>query len=117
MRRFDAAFVTYDLDAHAEVRSALARLGLAEGTDYAPVGIAQSGKDCIEGLLPQRVLSAVIGREPDLVMKLASSERKQAKETLKREFLAEFRSRTDYAQEDLKELGKLVRRINARLSK
>jgi putative ATP-dependent endonuclease of the OLD family len=117
IRRFDSAFVTYDLDAHSEVRSALSRLGLVEGTDYSPVGVGQAGKDCIQGLLPQRVLSAVIGREPDLVMKLASSERRQAKEALKREFLADFKSRTDYSADELRELSKLVKRINARLSK
>jgi putative ATP-dependent endonuclease of OLD family len=38
LRKFDKVFLTYDLDAHIEVRPALARLLLKEGANYAPVG-------------------------------------------------------------------------------
>lgn len=110
-------FVTYDLDADTDIRAALNRAGLKENTDYVALGVAQPGKDCIEGLLPPHVLSAVNGRETDLVMKLGSSnaERRKAKESLKKEYLSEFRSRTDYTKDELKDLSKAVRHINSRL--
>lgn len=119
LRKFDHVFVTFDLDAAPEARAALDRVGLKEGRDYTGLGVDQVGKDCIEGLLPRGVLSAVNGRETDLVMKLGgreNSERRKAKEALKKLYLSEFKSRTDYAKEDLKELSKVVRLVNARLS-
>jgi putative ATP-dependent endonuclease of the OLD family len=118
LRKFDRVFVTYDLDVDTEIRNALNRLGLRISIDYAPIGIEQPGKKCIEGLLPQSVLSAVTGRETDLVMKLTSTnsqERRAAKDQLKRAYLAEFIKRDDYQPEELKELAKVVRRVNARL--
>lgn len=119
LRTFDQLFVTFDLDAESDVRAALNRVGLKEGTDYAALGVSQSGKDCIEGLLPQRVLSAVNGRETDLVMKLGSkdgSERRKAKDALKQRYLQEFKSRTDYTKDELKDLSRVVKLINARYS-
>lgn len=118
LRKFERVFVTYDLDAASDVRAALGRVGLEENTDYVGLGIDQPGKDCIEGLLPQSVLSAVNGRETDLVMKLGSrdsSERRKAKDALKKLYLSEFKSRTDHTKEDLKDLGKVVRLVNSRL--
>jgi putative ATP-dependent endonuclease of the OLD family len=119
LRKFDKVFVTYDLDAESEIRGSLARLGLKENSDFIPLGLSQPGKDCIEGLLPQRVLAAVNGKETDLVMKLGSrdsNERRKAKDTLKRKYLGEFTSHTDYEKEELKELSKVVKTINAKLS-
>ena len=83
------------------------------------LGISQAGKDCIEGLVPQRVLSVVNGKETDLVMKLGSrdnSERRNAKDSLKKKYLQEFKANIDYSKDDLKELNKVVRLINMRLS-
>jgi putative ATP-dependent endonuclease of the OLD family len=120
LRKFDAVFITYDLDADREVRASLSRLGLKENKDFLPVGINQAGKDCIEGLLPQRVLSTVNGRETDLVMKLGSgdsAERKRAKEMLKKKYLEEFQAHTNYSKEELKEMSKLVKIINNALCK
>ncbi|NKF20872.1 ATP-dependent nuclease [Solimonas marina] len=119
LRKFDRVFVTYDLDAAADVRAALGRVGLKESTDYIGLGVSQAGKDCIEGLLPQSVLSAVNGRETDLIMKLGSkdnSERRKAKDALKKLYLAEFKAKTDHTKEDLKELAKVVRLVNTRLN-
>jgi len=119
LRKFDRVFVTYDLDAHTEAQAALNRIGLKPQEDYIPLGLAQTGKECIEGLLPQRVLSAVNGRETDLVMQLRSrdnAERRKAKECLKCKYLEEFKSLTDHTAEDLKELSKVVKRINHRLN-
>ncbi len=119
LRKFDRVFVTYDLDAASEVRAALGRVGLNENNDYIALGANQAGKDCIEGLLPHSVLSAVNGRETDLVMRLGSkdnSERRKAKDALKKLYLNEFKSRTDHTKDDLKELAKVVRLVNLRLN-
>jgi len=119
LKKFDRVFVTYDLDAASEVASALTRVGLKENVDYIGLGVNQAGMDCIEGLLPQSVLSAVNGQQTDLVMKLGSkenSERRKAKDALKKFYLAEFKARTNLTREELKELSKVVRLVNARLN-
>jgi len=120
LRKFDRVFVTYDLDAQNEVSTALGRLGLKENSDFLPLGIGQPGKDCIEGMLPQRVLAAVNGRETDLVMKLGSKdnkERRKAKDALKHKYLEEFTCQIgNCAKDEFKELAKVVRTINAKLS-
>lgn len=119
LRKFDRVFVTYDLDAESDVKAALSRVGLKDGVDYIGLGADQTGKDCIEGLLPQSVLAAVNGRETDLVMKLGSkdnSERKKAKDALKKLYLSEFKSKTNHTKDDLKELAKVVRLVNTRLN-
>jgi putative ATP-dependent endonuclease of OLD family len=118
LRQFDRVFVTYDLDAQSDVRGALDRVGFKENTNYVAIGIGQTGKDCIEGLLPQRVLAAVNGIETDLVMKLGSrnnAERRKAKDSLKQKYLQEFKTHTDYTKDELNELSKLVKLINTRL--
>jgi predicted ATP-dependent endonuclease of OLD family len=119
LRSFDKVFVTYDIDAEGECRSALTRAGLKEGRDHMGLGLRQAGKDCIEGLLPERLLCAVNGAETDLVMKLGSkdnSERRKAKEALKRKYLAEFKSHADYSKEETKELQRAVRTVNSKLA-
>lgn len=119
LRKFDQVYVTYDLDADNEIKSALHRLGLKETRDYLALGVRQGGKDCIEGILPKRVLATVMGAETDLAMKLGSrdnSERRRAKDELKRKFLAEFKKHTDYTKEELKEIARVVRAINAKLA-
>jgi putative ATP-dependent endonuclease of OLD family len=119
LRKFDKVFVTYDLDAEGDVRNALLRLGLKENSDFIALGLRQPGKDCIEGLLPQRVLAAVMGRETDLAMKLGSrdsQERRRAKDALKRKYLEEFTNHSDYRREELTELTKAVRAINVKLA-
>ena len=112
LRTFDQLFITFDLDAESDIKAALNRVGLKGGTDYMSLGVAQPGKDCIEGLLPASVLSAVNGRETDLVMKLGSAERRKAKDELKKRYLDEFKSRNTYTKDELKELSKAVKHIN-----
>lgn len=117
LQTFDQMFITFDLDAENDIKAALTRVELKAGADYMALGVSQPGKDCIEGLLPPRVLSAVNGRETDLVMKLGSkdsSERRKAKDTLKQRYLQEFKTHTDYTKDELKELSRIVKHVNAR---
>lgn len=118
--KFDHVFVTYDLDADTEVRSSLTRLGLREKWDFLAMGLSHAGRDSIEGLLPERVLSVVNGRETALVMTLGSrdsGERRDAKDKLKKKYLEEFKRHTDYTGAELKELSKVIRVINDRLGR
>lgn len=117
LRTFDQLFITFDLDAEQDVKAALTRVGLKQGSDYLALGASQAGKDCIEGLLPPRVLSVVNGRETDLVMKLGSTngaERRKAKESLKQRYLEEFRSQREFTREELRDLNKVVKHVNTR---
>jgi predicted ATP-dependent endonuclease of OLD family len=110
LSRFDRVFVTFDLDAADDVKSSLERLGLIEGKSFAAVGLHKSGREAIEGLLPDRVISAVTGRETDLVMQLASTksqERNEAKRKLKAAFLEECKKHEDYTGEELRHLIKI----------
>ena len=116
LSKFDRVYVTYDLDAVLESKNALNRAGVKD-TNHCSLGLGESGKDCIEGLLPLSVLSAVNGRETSLVMQLGSTkDRKSAKDQLKQKYLQEFMSRTDYSSDELKPLNDAVKKINARLS-
>jgi putative ATP-dependent endonuclease of the OLD family len=117
LRKFDRVFITYDLDADGEIRAALGRLGLKEHSDFIPLGLGQPGKECIEGLIPHRVLAAVNGRETDLVMKLGSkdsNERRKAKDALKRKYLEEFTRQKSYEKDELRDLARVVKTVNAR---
>lgn len=117
--KFDRVFITYDLDADSEVKAPLNRLGLKENADFLALGLNHPGRDAIEGLLPEQILAAVNGHETDLVMQLGSrdtKERNDAKAKLKRKYLEEFTKRTDYSKEELKELSRVVKIINGRLS-
>jgi predicted ATP-dependent endonuclease of OLD family len=112
---FDRVYVTYDLDAHEEVKSALTRLGLKETQDFLPLGLKKPGKECVEGLLPDRILASVNGRETDLVMRLGDAKcRRDAKDKLKKLYLQEFAKDTDYAKNELDEFSRAVKTINAR---
>lgn len=110
--RFDRVFVTFDLDAERDCKTALERLGLVHGQDFCAVGLNKPGQDCIEGLAPDSIKSSVFAENPDLIMALSSDadSRKKAKETLKSKILAEFK-RADLNEADLKEFKSLFKRM------
>lgn len=103
--KFKKVLVTFDLDAKSELDRTMAQVGLVEGKDFLAVGSSKPGMQCIEGLLPERVLSKVYSANTDLVMALTSAEsrdRKSAKSSLKQKLLAEFKSDSTIARDDLK---------------
>ena len=114
LKKFDKIFITFDLDAAHEVKKSLELLGLVNKHDYLAIGMEQPGKNAIEGLLPQRIVSSVLSRETDLVMQLGSqnsSERRDAKRKLKKHLLDEFRSESDYSDIELRgflDIGKIL---------
>ena len=103
--KFKKVLVTFDLDAKSELERTMTQVGLVENIGFLAVGSTKPGKQCIEGLLPERVLSKVYGENTDLVMALTSAEnkdRKSAKSTLKQKLLAEFKSDKTISRDELK---------------
>ncbi len=103
--KFKKVLVTFDLDAKTELERTMTQVGLAEGTGYLAVGSNKPGKQCIEGLLPERILSKVYSANTDLVMALTSAEnkdRRSAKSSLKQKLLTEFKADKSISREELK---------------
>ena len=118
VQKFKKVLVTFDLDAKPELERIMTQIGLAEGINYLAIGATKPGKQCIEGLLPERLLSKVYGQYTDLVMQLTSADgkdRKSAKSSLKQKLLAEFKTDKTVTRDELKgfipvfrALGKLI---------
>jgi len=118
LSNYNKYLITFDLDAKSKVLKSLEGIGLKEKDGYLPIGLSRGGCESIEGLLPERVLSAVHGRETELVTKLRASdenERKKAKDSLKKLFLEEFKKHEDYTEAELKEFSAVIKMINEKL--
>ena len=111
-------FITFDLDAKAEMQRHLEQIGLEEKRDFLSIGKNRPGRRAIEGLLPEKVFQAVYGREVELVSALADigDDRKSSRSALKRKLLAEFTASEDYSDSDLKDFETLGRAIAKALS-
>ena len=119
VEKFKRVFVTFDLDAKSELEKTMQQIGLKEGADYLAIGANKPGKQCIEGLVPDRVLSGVYSQNTDLVMQLTdqdSKERKSAKSALKQKILAAFQAEKDISVEELKGFGSLFKHLAARMA-
>lgn len=92
LSRFDSVIVTYDYDADNKVSRILSNLGLNRGEDYFAIGINETGKKDIEGLLPQDINSEVFSDFPELINKALAGD-KDAKQKLKREKFNRFKEK------------------------
>lgn len=114
LSRFDNLFITYDLDAADEIEKVLLSIGLVKDKDFMPIGLNKPGKDRIEGILPDRILSIVHSRETELMMKLTSKdskERTSAKNSLKNLYLEEFKKNSNYTKDELKDMNAVIKAI------
>jgi predicted ATP-dependent endonuclease of OLD family len=114
--RYKNFIVTYDLDADKELSKIFEDLGLQKNKHYFPVGAVANGKDNIEGLLPDRVLKAVYGREIEAVQQISSGNKdvaKSAKSKLKKALLEEFKTEAKPGLEDYSGFYSLAKKINA----
>lgn len=105
IEKFDRVLVTYDLDANADLERVMHQVGLEDGSDYLKVGIDKPGKQCIEGLLPERILAKVYSENTDLVMALSSADgrdRKSAKSSIKQKILSALKADPTIRRDDLK---------------
>jgi putative ATP-dependent endonuclease of OLD family len=117
--KFKNTLISFDLDAKNEIVKTMNQLSLKESEDYFVVGINKPGKECVEGLIPERIVSQVYATNSDLVMQLTAQDgklRKSAKSSLKSKILTEFKSKTDYSEEELKPFKTLFSFINNRYS-
>jgi len=105
VEKFCRVLVTFDLDAKVELERVMGQVGLEEGKSFIAVGSSKPGKQCIEGLLPERILSTVHSANTDLVMALSSAdskERRSAKSSLKQKLLGELKADKAVTRDDLK---------------
>lgn len=115
MEKFKQVYVTFDLDARDELLRSMTSLNLIEEKNFLAIGVNEEGKECIEGLVPQSVLSQVYSENTDLVMKLTTQNnkhRKDARNTLKKKILEKFKSKQDYSESDLQGFKKVIEIIN-----
>lgn len=113
LSRLDRVFITFDLDAEKEVVPKLESIGMIANKDFCAVGIAQPGRECIEGLLPETILAEVYAERVDDVMALGSANsaaKKSAKSNLKKAALEKFQN-CGLSSSELPEMAKLMKLI------
>jgi hypothetical protein len=118
IQKFRKVFITFDLDAKQELERTMHQLGLSHGSDYLAIGAEKSGKQCIEGLVPDRILAKVYSENTDFVMQLTaqeSRERKSAKSALKQKILAAFQSEEHIDANELKGFSPLFKSLTAKM--
>lgn len=114
VEKFKKVLITFDLDAKSELEKVMGQIGLKEGCNYIAVGVDKAGKQCIEGLLPERIISKVVSQNSDLVMQLTSQdgkERKSAKNALKSRYLAEFKADNSIGVDDIKAFSPIFKTL------
>ena len=88
--------------------------GFKENVDFLAIGKSDIGKQCIEGLIPQKVYSIVYANEPDLAQKAimaTGEEQKSAKNEIKKKLIEEFKKQP--VEYDMyKDLYELIKKIN-----
>jgi energy-coupling factor transporter ATP-binding protein EcfA2 len=113
--RYKRLFITFDLDAAADVEKSLTALGFEKAKHYWPLGIDSPGRKNIEGLLPDSVKNTVHEAHPELfdqAMNGSAEERKSARSRLKRLFYDEFLSKAVPGQEFYGKFYDAVKVIN-----
>ena len=112
--RFNRFVVTVDLDKYFEIKSSFETLGLKENHDYIVVGKNSAGKKCIEGLVPNSLLSKVYSENVELVQKALenSTEGKAARNDLKSKILEIFKLEAQSDLENFSEFYKISRLLN-----
>jgi putative ATP-dependent endonuclease of the OLD family len=118
-RRFKKMFVTFDRDAEMAVVKSLKAIGMVENVDFLAVGNNAAGSDCIEGLVPDSITSAVYARELSLVRAASSQKaeiRKSAKNNLKHK-LYDAMIEANLDAEDFSDFKKMFSAVNKGLKR
>lgn len=91
--RFKRFIVTVDLDKYPETKKTFQSLGLTENKEFIIIGKNQTGKKCIEGLVPQTLLSKVYADNVELVQQSLenSEDGKSARSQIKAKVLEAFK--------------------------
>lgn len=90
--RFKRFIVTVDLDKYSDTKKTFQSLGLTENKEFIIIGKNETGKKCIEGLVPQTLLSRVYGDNVELVQQSLenSEDGKLARSQIKAKVLEAF---------------------------
>ena len=115
-----SVFVTFDLDVEDSVIKNLKTVGMVKSDDYFPIGINESGKKDIEGLLPETVTNHVRSqhyKDVNVAINGKIDERKLAKQKLKKLYLEQFKSEAKPGEEYYSEFYKITKIINKAMTK
>ena len=111
--------VTFDLDSVKGISKALRDVGLERNKDFMPIGVDVAGRRNIEGLLPESIRSGVRRDHPEWADALESGtkdERENARRSLKRGYLEEFKRKARPGSDHYEEFYKLAGSLNRCLS-
>jgi predicted ATP-dependent endonuclease of OLD family len=91
--RFKRFIVTVDLDKYSDTKKTFLSLGLTENKEFIIIGKNETGKKCIEGLVPSNLLSKVYSENVDLVQQSMenSEDGKSARSKIKTKVLEAFK--------------------------
>ena len=112
--RFKRFVVTVDLDKIHDVKCAFDTLGLKENQEYIVIGKNETGKKCIEGLIPHNLLSKIYAENVELVQKAMenSSEGKSSRSELKTKILEAFKLEGQKDLANFSEFYKITKLLN-----
>lgn len=112
--RFKKFLVTVDMDKISDVKSSFTTLGLQENKEFLVIGKNETGKKCIEGLVPHNLLSKVYSENVELVQKGMenSNDGKNARNELKGKILELFKTEAENDLDNFAEFYKLSKIIN-----
>lgn len=113
--RFKRFVVTVDRDKIGETKKTFDSLGLKEGKEYLVIGKNETGKKCIEGLVPPNILAQVYAENVELVQQSQenSPQGKEARSNIKCKILEKFEEENNNGNPDLfKDFYPLVKKIN-----
>jgi predicted ATP-dependent endonuclease of OLD family len=118
-KKFHKVIITVDVDKYNDVQKSLTSIGFKENTDFFAIGKKESGKECIEGLIPASVWAAVLSANTELSRKAVMSvgkDQKSAKNELKKLLLEEF-IKTPINEETHKDFYDLIKKLNKAFAK
>ena len=113
--RFKRFLVTVDLDKYEDTKNTFKSLGLTENNGFIIIGKNETGKKCIEGLVPSTLLSKVYGANVGLVQQSMenSPDGKDARSKVKSKVLEAFKSEEKNQNKLIfKEFYPIVQKIN-----
>ncbi|WP_347158056.1 ATP-dependent nuclease [Pontibacter chitinilyticus] len=112
--RFKRFVVTVDLDKYSEVKKTLETLDLKENQEFIIIGKNETGKKCIEGLVPANICKLAYAENADLVQKAMenSDNGKSARNELKSKVLDAFKKEAFGNLNNFSDFYKVVKTLN-----
>ncbi|GGA78655.1 hypothetical protein GCM10008015_19230 [Flavobacterium palustre] len=113
--RFKRFVVTVDLDKYGDTKSTFQSLGLTENKEFLIIGKNETGKKCIEGLVPSSLLAKVYAENVSLVQETMenSEDGKRARTKMKQKVLEAFKKEEENKDTTLfTEFYPIVKKLN-----